>query len=54
MLGFVATDAGIAQPLLRRPVVRGGRRPFNCISVNGDTSTNDSFLIASGASGAAF
>lgn len=55
MLGFVATDAGIAQPLLDALVKEAADVSFNCISVDGDTSTNDSFvLIASGASGAAF
>ncbi len=55
MLGFVATDAGIAQPLLDRLVREAADASFNCITVDGDTSTNDSFvLIASGQSGAAF
>lgn len=52
MLGFVATDAGIAQHLLDRLVREAADASFNCITVDGDTSTNDSFmLIASGASG---
>jgi len=55
MLGFVATDAGIGQPLLDRLVSEAADASFNCITVDGDTSTNDSFvLIASGRSGAAF
>jgi len=55
MLGFVATDAGIDQPLLDRLVSEAADASFNCITVDGDTSTNDSFvLIASGRSGAAF
>jgi len=55
MLGFIATDAGIAQPLLRRLVREAADESFNCITVDGDTSTNDSFvLIASGQSGAEF
>jgi glutamate N-acetyltransferase/amino-acid N-acetyltransferase len=55
MLGFVATDAGIAQPLLDQLVKEAADASFNCITVDGDTSTNDSFvLIASGQSGAAF
>ena len=45
MLGFVATDAGIAQPLLDALVKRVADASFNCISVDGDTSTNDSFVI---------
>ena len=49
MLAFVATDAPIAaddlQPMLRRVADRS----FNCISVDGDTSTNDTLvLLASG------
>lgn len=55
MLGFVATDAGIAEPLLRQLVREAADESFNCISVDGDTSTNDSFIvIATGASGARF
>ena len=55
MLGFVATDAGIAQPLLQTLVSEAADASFNCITVDGDTSTNDSFiLIASGQSGALF
>ncbi|HEY5761708.1 MAG TPA: bifunctional glutamate N-acetyltransferase/amino-acid acetyltransferase ArgJ [Rhodocyclaceae bacterium] len=52
MLGFVATDAGIAQPLLDRLVREAADASFNGITVDGDTSTNDSFIvIATGASG---
>lgn len=52
MLGFIATDAGIAPPLLQRLVKEAADASFNCITVDGDTSTNDSFiLIATGASG---
>jgi glutamate N-acetyltransferase/amino-acid N-acetyltransferase len=52
MLGFVATDAGIAQPLLDQLVKDAADASFNCITVDGDTSTNDSFvMIASGQSG---
>ena len=52
MLGFVATDAGIARPALAAMVRRVAGRSFNAITVDGDTSTNDSFvLVASGASG---
>jgi glutamate N-acetyltransferase/amino-acid N-acetyltransferase len=52
MLGFVATDAGIAQPLLDQLVKEAADASFNCITVDGDTSTNDSFvMIASGQSG---
>lgn len=55
MLGFLATDAGIAQPLLDRLVKEAADASFNCITVDGDTSTNDSYvMIASGQSGASF
>jgi glutamate N-acetyltransferase/amino-acid N-acetyltransferase len=55
MLGFIATDAGIAQPLLDTLVKDAADASFNCITVDGDTSTNDSFvMIASGQSGACF
>ncbi len=55
MLGFMATDAGIAAPLLRQLVREAADESFNCITVDGDTSTNDSFiLIASGQSGLEF
>jgi glutamate N-acetyltransferase/amino-acid N-acetyltransferase len=55
MLGFLATDAGIAQPLLDSLVKEAADASFNCITVDGDTSTNDSFvMIATGQSGAVF
>ena len=49
MLGFVATDARLSLPLTRALVAQAANRSFNCITVDGDTSTNDSFmLIATG------
>jgi glutamate N-acetyltransferase/amino-acid N-acetyltransferase len=52
LLGFVATDARLALPLARSMVARAADRSFNCITVDGDTSTNDSFvLIATGQAG---
>ncbi len=52
MLGFIATDAAIAQPLLETLTKAAADASFNCISVDGDTSTNDSFIvIATGAAG---
>jgi glutamate N-acetyltransferase/amino-acid N-acetyltransferase len=49
MLGFVATDARVSPPLLQRAVAEAAEASFNCITVDGDTSTNDSFvLIATG------
>ena len=53
MLGFVATDAKLSLPVARAMVAHAANRSFNCITVDGDTSTNDSFmLIATGAAGA--
>lgn len=55
MLGFLATDAGLSQNLLDEITQEIGDLSFNCISVDGDTSTNDSFIImASGRSGVYF
>jgi len=52
MLGFVACDAAVSQPLLERLVRDAADHSFNCITVDGDTSTNDSFImIATGAAG---
>lgn len=52
MLGFVATDAGVAPALLQQLAKEAADASFNCITVDGDTSTNDSFIvIATGASG---
>jgi glutamate N-acetyltransferase/amino-acid N-acetyltransferase len=55
MLGFVATDAGVATPLLQQLLAQAADASFNCITVDGDTSTNDSFiLIATGQAGVEF
>ena len=49
MLGFVATDAAMAPELLRAMTRRVADASFNRITIDGDTSTNDSFiLIATG------
>ena len=51
-LGFVTTDAAIAAPLLQQLLTRSIDKSFNCITVDGDTSTNDTvLLLANGASG---
>ncbi len=53
MLGYIATDAALPQPLLARWVREVADLSFNRVTVDGDTSTNDSLvLLASGASGA--
>ena len=52
LLAFVATDAPVAQAALRKLLADAAASSFNRISVDGDTSTNDSLvLIATGASG---
>ncbi|MFA5171839.1 MAG: bifunctional glutamate N-acetyltransferase/amino-acid acetyltransferase ArgJ [Sulfuriferula sp.] len=52
MLGYVATDAAISQEALQALVKHAADLSFNCITVDGDTSTNDSFmLIATGQAG---
>ncbi|QID17042.1 bifunctional glutamate N-acetyltransferase/amino-acid acetyltransferase ArgJ [Nitrogeniibacter mangrovi] len=52
MLGFMATDANISQALLDKLVVEAADLSFNSITVDGDTSTNDSFiLMATGKAG---
>ena len=52
MLGFAATDAAVAPGLLNRWVREAADASFNRITVDGDTSTNDSFVLAAtGASG---
>ncbi|WBY00828.1 bifunctional glutamate N-acetyltransferase/amino-acid acetyltransferase ArgJ [Ramlibacter tataouinensis] len=45
MLGFLATDACIAQPLLRQLAQELADGSFNRVTVDGDTSTNDSFIV---------
>jgi glutamate N-acetyltransferase/amino-acid N-acetyltransferase len=53
MLGFVATDAAVEPQVLQSLLGYAADRSFNRITVDGDTSTNDSFmLIATGRSGA--
>jgi glutamate N-acetyltransferase/amino-acid N-acetyltransferase len=52
MLGFVATDARLSQAALDRMVRRVADRSFNCVTVDGDTSTNDSFVLISTGLGA--
>jgi glutamate N-acetyltransferase/amino-acid N-acetyltransferase len=50
MLGYLAFDAKVAQPVLDELVKYAADRSFNSITIDGDTSTNDSFiLVATGA-----
>ena len=45
MLGFIATDAGFAPGLLTELTREVADLSFNAITIDGDTSTNDSFII---------
>ena len=52
MLGYIATDAAISQTALESIISYGVNKSFNCITVDGDTSTNDSLvMIATGLAG---
>jgi glutamate N-acetyltransferase / amino-acid N-acetyltransferase len=54
MLGYIATDATVSQTALESIIHHAVNRSFNCITVDGDTSTNDSLvLMATGQSGTA-
>ncbi len=45
MLGYIATDAAVSAVLLQQMVSQAANRSFNCITVDGDTSTNDSLML---------
>lgn len=47
MLGFLATDAVIAPDLMKGLAFELAEKSFNRISIDGDTSTNDSFIVIS-------
>ena len=55
MLGFVVTDVAVDQTLLQQATAYAAELTFNCVTVDGDTSTNDAFILAAtgrcGASG---
>jgi glutamate N-acetyltransferase/amino-acid N-acetyltransferase len=52
MLGYIVTDAAISQAALEALIHHAVNRSFNCITVDGDTSTNDSLvLVATGQAG---
>ncbi|ACT49750.1 bifunctional glutamate N-acetyltransferase/amino-acid acetyltransferase ArgJ [Methylovorus glucosotrophus] len=52
MLGYVATDAAVSQSALQAIIDHAVNHSFNCITVDGDTSTNDSLiLMATGQAG---
>jgi glutamate N-acetyltransferase/amino-acid N-acetyltransferase len=54
MLAFIATDAKIKQSLVQGLLNEAVNKSFNCINVDGDTSTNDAcFLVSTGESSVA-
>jgi glutamate N-acetyltransferase/amino-acid N-acetyltransferase len=54
MLAFVATDLAASPATLRAALLGANAQSFNCVSVDGDMSTNDTvLLLATGASGLA-
>jgi glutamate N-acetyltransferase/amino-acid N-acetyltransferase len=53
MLSFLTTDAAVDKTLLQRALQQAVERSFNSVTVDGDTSTNDTCIVlANGASGA--
>ena len=52
MLGYIATDAAVSQVALENMIHYAVNKSFNCITVDGDTSTNDSLvMMATGLAG---
>jgi glutamate N-acetyltransferase/amino-acid N-acetyltransferase len=45
MLGYIATDAAVNQAALEQIIHYAVNKSFNCITVDGDTSTNDSLIV---------
>jgi len=45
MLGYIATDAAVSQSALENIIQFAVNKSFNCITVDGDTSTNDSLIL---------
>ena len=45
MLGFLATDACVSQSLMQPLALALAQESFNCVTVDGDTSTNDSLVL---------
>lgn len=51
-LAYIVTDAVLSPAELQKMLVRATNRSYNCMTVDGDTSTNDTvYLLANGASG---
>lgn len=53
MLGFIATDACMEQKLLQQAISYAAERTFNCVTVDGDTSTNDALIVVATGQGGA-
>ncbi|MCA1857117.1 bifunctional glutamate N-acetyltransferase/amino-acid acetyltransferase ArgJ [Massilia oculi] len=51
MLGYLAIDAKVAQPVLDELVKHAADHSFNSITIDGDTSTNDSFIVVATGAG---
>lgn len=51
MLGFVCTDAAVPRHALERMTRQAADASFNCITIDGDTSTNDAFIVAATGAG---
>lgn len=45
MLGFITTDAAISSTMLEKALRRSVAGTYNCVSIDGDTSTNDTLVI---------
>lgn len=45
MLGFITTDCAVTSQMLQRALTESVAGTYNCISVDGDTSTNDTLLV---------
>lgn len=45
MLGYIATDAAVSKAALENIIHYAVNQSFNCITVDGDTSTNDSLIV---------
>ena len=52
MLGFVAMDAAVPRDILQSMTLQAADHSFNRITVDGDTSTNDSFVVMASGAGA--
>jgi glutamate N-acetyltransferase / amino-acid N-acetyltransferase len=45
MLAFAFTDAALPQPVLQALLAEGTKKSFNCVTVDGDTSTSDTLML---------